>query len=153
VISGLPETGLPRGKSFAISQGYQNVLTFYVFRLYSIARMARYVASDTQTELLQGTLDLFILKTLALEPLHGYGIVQRLKQISGDTLQIRQGSLYPALYRLEKRGLLKASWKTVAGRNAKFYALTKAGERELEMEKAGWERFSAVVRLVLEAGK
>ena len=104
-------------------------------------------------ELLQGTLDLFILRTLALEPLHGYGIVQRLKQISNNALQIRQGSLYPALYRLEKRGLLKASWKTISGRDAKFYTLTKAGERELETEKAVWESFSAVVRLVLESGK
>ncbi|MBV8832966.1 MAG: PadR family transcriptional regulator [Acidobacteriaceae bacterium] len=104
-------------------------------------------------DLLQGTLDLFILRTLALEPLHGYGIVQRLKQISNNALQIRQGSLYPALYRLEKRGLLKASWKTISGRDAKFYTLTKDGERELETEKAGWERFSAVVRLVLESGK
>ena len=100
--------------------------------------------------MLQGTLDLLILKILALEPLHGYGIAQRLKQVTHDALQIRQGSLYPALYRLEKRGLLKANWKSVAGRDAKFYALTKAGERELEEETAGWERLSRAVRLVLE---
>jgi PadR family transcriptional regulator PadR len=114
-------------------------------------RMPRHKGGQPQAELLQGTLDLLILKTLALESLHGYGIVQRLRQITQDALQIRQGSLYPALYRLEKRGLLKATWKTIAGRDAKFYALTKAGERELETEKAGWERLSAVVRLVLDA--
>lgn len=106
-----------------------------------------------EAEILQGTLDLLILKVLALEPLHGYGIVQRLKQITNDALLVRQGSLYPALYRLEKRVFLKANWKTVAGRDAKFYALTKAGERQLETEKAGWERLSAAVRLVLETAK
>ena len=115
--------------------------------------MSRHESDQPQAELLQGTFDLLILKTLALESLHGYGIAQRLRQITRDALQIRQGSLYPALYRLEKRGLLKATWKTIGGRDAKFYALTKAGERELEMEKAGWERLSAVVRLVLDAAK
>jgi PadR family transcriptional regulator PadR len=104
-------------------------------------------------ELLQGTLDLLILKVLALEPLHGYGIAQRLQQVSREALQIRQGSLYPALYRLEKRGLLKAHWKTVAGRDAKYYSLTKAGQQQLEAETAGWERLCAAVRLVLESSK
>jgi PadR family transcriptional regulator, regulatory protein PadR len=106
-----------------------------------------------EAELLQGTLDLLILKVLALEPLHGYGIAQRLQQISRDALQIRQGSLYPALYRLEKRGLLKSNWKTVAGREAKFYTLTHAGKQQLETELAGWERLCAAVRLVLETAK
>jgi transcriptional regulator len=115
--------------------------------------MARHRTDDSEAELLQGTLDLLILKTLALEPLHGYGIVQRLKQITHNALQIRQGSLYPALYRLEKRGFLKATWKTLAGRDAKFYTLTKAGERQLQTETAGWERLSAAVRLVLETVK
>ena len=115
--------------------------------------MARHEQEQPEAELLQGTLDLLILKVLALEPLHGYGIAQRLKQITRDALQIRQGSLYPALYRLEKGGYLKAAWKKVAGRDAKFYALTKAGERQLENERAGWERLSAVVRLVLETAK
>lgn len=115
--------------------------------------MARHDVEQPEAELLQGTLDLLILKVLALEPLHGYGIVQRLKQITHDALQIRQGSLYPALYRLEKRGFLKATWKTVAGRDAKFYALTKAGERQLQAERAGWERLSMAVRLVLETAK
>ena len=110
-------------------------------------------SESREAELLQGTLDLLILKVLALEPLHGYGIAQRLQQISRDSLQIRQGSLYPALYRLEKRGLLKAHWKTVSGREAKFYTLTKAGKQQLETELAGWERLCAAVRLVLEAAK
>ncbi|HXE11435.1 MAG TPA: PadR family transcriptional regulator [Bryobacteraceae bacterium] len=115
--------------------------------------MARHEAEQPEVELLQGTLDLLLLKVLALEPLHGYGIAQRLKQITNDALLIRQGSLYPALYRLEKRGFLKATWKTIAGRDAKLYALTKAGERQLESETAGWERLSAAVRLVLETSK
>jgi PadR family transcriptional regulator, regulatory protein PadR len=120
---------------------------------YSIVRVARHQPEQQEAELLQGTLDLLILKVLALEPLHGYGIVQRLKQITHHSLQIRQGSLYPALYRLEQHGFLKATWKSVAGRDAKFYALTKAGERRLETERAGWERLSAAVRLVLETAK
>jgi PadR family transcriptional regulator, regulatory protein PadR len=115
--------------------------------------MPRYAAEQREAELLQGTLDLLILKVLALEPLHGYGIVQRLEQITRDALQIRQGSLYPALYRLEKRGFLKATWKTIAGRDAKFYALTKSGERQLDCETAGWERLSAAVRMVLDTPK
>jgi len=106
-----------------------------------------------KSDLPQGTLDLLILQVVGGGAIHGYGIAQRLKQITRDALQIRQGSLYPALYRLEKRGYLKATWKTVAGRDAKFYALTKAGERQLEHESAGWERLSAVVRLVLETAK
>jgi PadR family transcriptional regulator, regulatory protein PadR len=116
--------------------------------------MTRHDQSDSPgAELLQGTLDLLILKVLALEPLHGYGIAQRLQQISQDSLQIRQGSLYPALYRMEKRGLLKANWKTVGGREAKFYTLTNAGKQQLETELAGWERLCAAVRLVIEAAK
>jgi transcriptional regulator len=113
--------------------------------------MARHhETAGAEAELLQGTLDLLILKVLALEPLHGYGIAQRLQQISREALQIRQGSLYPALYRLEKRRLLKAHWKTVGGREAKFYSLTPAGQRQLETEREGWERLCAAVRLVLD---
>src|SRR6185436_19153680 len=92
-------------------------------------------------ELLQGTLDMLILKIAALQPIHGYGLVQRIQQISRDALQIRQGSLYPALYRMENRGLLKAEWKeTEGGREAKFYSLTRAGRMRLEAETAGWKR-------------
>src|SRR6266496_2631938 len=90
-------------------------------------------------DLLQGTLDMLILKVVALEPIHGYAIVQRLQRISKEALQIRQGSLYPALYRLEGRGWLKADWKTTeAGRDAKYYSVTKAGRQQLMSETAGW---------------
>jgi len=102
-------------------------------------------------DLLQGTLDMLILKVAALEPIHGYAIVQRLQQISKDALQIRQGSLYPALYRLENRGWLKAEWKTSdAGREAKYYSLTREGRRQLDSETAGWKRLCDAISLVLE---
>src|ERR1051326_506404 len=91
--------------------------------------------------LLQGTLDLLILRIVALQPLHGYGIVRRIEQMSGQALQIRQGSLYPALYRMEERGLLAADWKTnESGKEAKYYRLTRAGRKALEQEAAGWRR-------------
>ena len=109
--------------------------------------MSRHEPAD----LLQGTLDMLILKVVALEPIHGYAIVQRLQQISKEALQIRQGSLYPALYRLEERGWLKAGWKTTeAGREAKFYSLTREGRRQLESETAGWRRLCEAIALVLE---
>src|SRR5229473_2874004 len=95
-------------------------------------------------ELLQGTLDMLILKVAALRPIHGYAIVQRLQQISKDALQVRQGSLYPALYRLENRGWLRADWKlTEGGREAKFYSLTRSGQKQLELETESWERLCA----------
>src|SRR5215470_19467535 len=88
--------------------------------------------------LLQGTLDLLILRIVALEPLHGYGIVRRIEQMSGEALQIRQGSLYPALYRMEQRGLLAADWKTNdSGKDAKYYRITKAGRKALAEETDG----------------
>jgi PadR family transcriptional regulator PadR len=94
---------------------------------------------------------MLILKVAALRPIHGYAIVQRLQQISKDTLQIRQGSLYPALYRLETRGWLKSEWKTTeSGREAKYYTLTKTGRRQLDSETAGWRRLCEAVSLVLE---
>jgi transcriptional regulator len=105
-------------------------------------------------ELLQGTLDMLILRVAALRPIHGYAIVQRIQQLSKDALQIRQGSLYPALYRLEERGWLKSDWKkTEGGRDAKFYSLTKAGRRQLDAEKAGWKRLCQAISLVLETGE
>ncbi len=106
-----------------------------------------------EAALLQGTLDLLILRVVALEPLHGYGIVRRLEQMSGEALQIRQGSLYPALYRMEQRGLLAADWKTAeSGKEAKYYRLTKAGTKALENETESWQRVRAAIDLVL-AGK
>ena len=117
--------------------------------------MARHSdAEEGSAELLQGTLDMLILKIVALEPIHGYGIVQRLQQISKDALLIRQGSLYPALYRLESKGWLKAEWRTTeGGRDAKYYRLTAAGRQHLEKEKAGWNRLCAAIALVLETAE
>ena len=104
------------------------------------------------TGLPQGTLDLLILKTLALEPRHGWAISERLAQISGATLTIRQGSLYPALHRLERRGWIKASWGTSENnRRAKYYELTKRGRSRLEVEISAWRKLSDVVEKVLES--
>lgn len=105
----------------------------------------------TKSDLLQGTLDLLILRTLASGDLHGWGIAQRLQQISQDVLQVNQGSLYPALYRLEQQGWLASTWgDSENNRRAKFYSLTKAGQRQLAEETASWERISAAVARVLE---
>src|ERR1700754_340818 len=101
----------------------------------------------------QGTLDMLILQTLSLEPAHGYAIAQRLQQISRETVQVNQGSLYPALHRLEQKGWLEAEWRqSDAGRDAKFYRLTRTGRRQLLVEKASWTRLTEAVRLIFEAG-
>lgn len=106
----------------------------------------------TTTELLQGTLDLLILKAISLRPHHGYGILIRIQQISRDTLQIQQGSLYPALYRLEHQGLIASEWgESENKRKAKFYRLTAAGRRQLQEETAYWKRLSDAIGLVLAA--
>ena len=106
----------------------------------------------TTTELLQGTLDLLILKAVSLRPEHGYGILLRIQQISRDALQIQQGSLYPALYRLEHQGLIASDWgESENKRKAKFYRLTAAGRRRLKDEAAYWKRFSEAIALVLAA--
>ena len=103
-----------------------------------------------KSDLPQGTLDLLILKTLALEPLHGYAIAQRLDQLSRGVVQVPEGSLYPALHRLENRGFLNADWKqTDTGREAKFYRLTRKGHKQLEAEEASWRRLSDAVALIL----
>jgi PadR family transcriptional regulator PadR len=105
----------------------------------------------TSTEILQGTLDLLILKTLALEPMHGWGIAQRIQQISRDVLQVQQGSLYPALYRLERKKWIQAEWgASDNNRRAKYYSLTKAGRAQLEKEMADWDRLSSAVALILQ---
>ena len=102
-------------------------------------------------ELLQGTLDMLILKICALEPLHGYGIVQRLHQISQESLNIRQGSLYPALYRLENKRWLKAEWRiNEGGRDAKYYSVTKTGRAQLVEEQASWKCLCEAISLVLD---
>jgi transcriptional regulator len=103
------------------------------------------------TNLLQGTLDLLILKTLAHGPLHGYGIAQRILASSRQTLDVQQGSLYPALHRLHRKGLVTSEWKeTDGGRMAKYYALTKPGKKQLAEELEEWTRYSAAVGWVLE---
>jgi len=103
-----------------------------------------------KSDLPQGTLDLLILKVVALGPVHGYAIAQRLQQVSRDVVQVPQGSLYPALHRLESRGLLAADWKeTETGREAKFYRLTRKGRAQLDTEAASWARLTEAVGLIL----
>jgi len=107
-----------------------------------------------KSDLLQGTLDLLILKIVALGPVHGYGISQRIQQISRDVLQVRQGSLYPALHRLEKRGWLRAQWnESDNGRRAKYYSLSAAGRRQLKLEHSNWQRLAGAVGLILETAE
>src|SRR5262245_62442084 len=103
------------------------------------------------TDLVQGTLDLLLLKMLALEPLHGWAISLRLRSISGEVLQVSEGSLYPALHKLEQEGWIKAEWKqTENNRRAKFYALTRSGKRQLEEEAANWDRLSSAISQVVK---
>ena len=106
------------------------------------------------TDLLQGTLDLLILRVVALEPQHGWGIAERIRQISRDVLQVRQGTLYPALHRLERQGWIRARWgDSDNNRRAKFYSLTAAGRKYLESEQDSWERLSAAINLILGAAQ
>ena len=110
--------------------------------------------SANNSDVLQGTLDLLVLKALSLEPMHGWGISQRIQQISRDVLQINQGSLYPALHRLEQKKWLKAEWKpSETGRDAKFYALTPSGRKQLAVEKGSWARLTGAVDLIFDEGK
>ena len=102
------------------------------------------------TDLVQGTLDLLILKTLSLQAMHGWAIAKRIQQISSEVLQVQQGSLYPALHRLEQQGWIKAKWaESETGRQAKFYSLTAAGRKRLETETADWKRLSTAINLVV----
>jgi PadR family transcriptional regulator len=102
-------------------------------------------------DLVQGTLDLLILKTISLEPKHGWAIAKRIQQVSGEVLQVQQGSLYPALHRLEQKAWIKAKWAdTETGRQAKFYSLTSAGRAQLEKEAANWSRLSSAINLIVE---
>lgn len=103
------------------------------------------------SDLVQGTLDLLLLKILALEPMNGYGVSIRLKQVSGDVLQVSDGSLYPALHKLEQEGWITAEWKpTENNRRAKFYSLTRLGQKHLEKESANWSRLSAAISNVVK---
>lgn len=102
------------------------------------------------TDLVQGTLDLLILRTIALQPMHGWGISQRIQQLSSDVLQVQQGSLYPALHRLEQQAWIKSEWgESENNRRAKYYSLTRAGQKQLERETANWERLSTAIAQVL----
>lgn len=104
------------------------------------------------TDLVQGTLDLLILKTLALEPMHGWAIAQRIQQLSKDVLQVQQGSLYPALHRLEQQAWIQAEWgESDNNRRAKYYSLTRAGRKQLEREASSWERLSAAISAIVRA--
>jgi PadR family transcriptional regulator PadR len=107
-----------------------------------------------KSDLLQGTLDMLILKVVALGPSHGYAIAQRLQQMSGDVLQVQQGSLYPALHRLEKRRWLRAEWAaSETGREARFYSLTRLGRRQLEDQRESWNRLSAAISGILSTAE
>jgi transcriptional regulator len=106
----------------------------------------------TRSEVLQGTLDLLILKTLQLEPMHGFGVSQRIQQISRDVFQVHQGSLYPALHRLEQKGWIRSEWGlTQNNRKAKYYKLTTKGRKQLEQETAEWETISSAIGRILES--
>src|SRR6201994_4808503 len=119
-------------------------------RAFFIRGRARQIKETTgnQIELLQGTLDLLVLKTLALEPMHGWGIAQRIQQVSKDVLQVGQGSLYPALHRLEYKGWIQAEWgASDNNRRAKFYSLTRTGKKQLETELENWDRLTGAIAL------
>jgi len=104
------------------------------------------------SDLLQGTLDLLILKTIAREPLHGWGVAKQIQALSGDVLSVGQGSLYPALHRLEQQGWIRAEWRdSDLGRSAKFYELTKEGRKQLQVELASWNRLSGAVSLLIQS--
>ena len=106
------------------------------------------------SDLVQGTLDLLILKTIALEPKHGWAIAKRIQQISNEALQVQQGSLYPALHRLEQQAWIKAHWaETESGRRAKFYSLTRSGRSQMEKELANWDRLSNAINMVVRTGE
>jgi len=110
--------------------------------------------SDPKSDLLQGTLDMLILKVVALGPIHGYGISRRIRQISKEVLQVQQGSLYPALHRLEKRGWLEADWgESENGRQAKFYRLSAKGRKQLLAEQSNWDRLSEAVALIMQTAQ
>lgn len=108
--------------------------------------------SDPRADLVHGTLEMMVLRTLALEPMHGWGIAQRIQTLSKDVFLVTQGSLYPALVRMRRRGWVKTSWRTTeSNRRARYYELTAAGRRQLEAERASWARASAAVNWVLDA--
>src|ERR1700723_655069 len=129
---------------------YSLSLTIYLFRFTYVERLGEAMPIE-KSELLQGTLDMLILKIVALGPVHGYGISLRIRQISKEVLQVQQGSLYPALHRLEKRGWLEAHWgESESGREAKFYKLSAKGRKHLLAEKSSWRRLASAVTNILQ---
>jgi transcriptional regulator len=129
----------------------QKPLVSQDFLPYDVLGNRGYQQLSKPSDLVQGTLDILLLKILALEPLHGWAISQRLKQVSGNILQVSDGSLYPALHKLEQEGWIAAEWKTSElGRRAKFYSLTRLGRRELTKEAARWERLSSAISHVMQ---
>lgn len=132
------------------SRARRNTLHFYGFGIKLGIEERGMKMAMPKSDLPQGTLDLLILKALAVDPLHGYGIAQRLEQVSRGVVQVPEGSLYPALHRLENRGFLAADWKnTETGREAKFYRVTRKGRRQLETDEASWRRLTEAVGLIL----
>jgi PadR family transcriptional regulator PadR len=128
-------------------------LTFDPSRIYRVSKVEVSKMPPSRFPIPQGTLDMLILQILSLEPAHGYAIGQRLEQISRAVVQVNQGSLYPALHRLEQKGWLRAEWKpSETGREAKVYALTRAGRRQLAVEKDSWARLAGAVRLIFNEG-
>jgi transcriptional regulator len=108
--------------------------------------------ASSKADLLQGTLDMLILKALSLGPLHGYGVIQRIRQLSGEMLNVEQGSLYPALYRIEQRGWVSSKWDVnETGRRAKFYTLTRTGRKQLKIEEESWDLLALAISKVRDA--
>ncbi len=118
----------------------------------SLRESPEVTVTNQKADLLQGTLDMLILKALSLGPLHGYGVIQRLRQMSGEMLMVEQGALYPALYRIEQKGWVSSKWGvTETGRKAKFYALTRAGRRQLAVEEESWDLLALAIAKVRQA--
>lgn len=131
-----------------------HALTFDISIWYAYVEDRGMATAHPKSDLPQGTLDLLVMQVVALEPMHGYAIAQRLKQLSHDVVQVTQGTLYPALHRLENRGFLDADWKpSDTGREAKFYKLTKKGRAHLEAEAASWERLTGAIAAILNTAK
>ena len=127
--------------------------SFDLLSCYPERQKVEVLMSSSRFPIPQGTLDMLILQILSLEPAHGYGIAQRLEQISKSVVQVNQGSLYPALHRLEQKGWLNGHWKqSETGREAKFYSLTRAGQTQLRVEKASWARLMGAVQLIFDEG-
>jgi PadR family transcriptional regulator len=152
----LPDESLKTTLRTDFSNGFDRFalpLTFDIFRVQYVDSLGEEVPLE-KSELLQGTLDMLILKIVALGPVHGYGISQRIRQISREVLQVQQGSLYPALHRLERRGWLDATWgESDNGRQAKFYKLSGKGRRQLAKEESNWIRLAGAVSVILQTAE